>query len=114
MGYFWFEGRADDVIKSSGYRVGPFEVESAILHHPAVAEAGVVGKPDPARGEIIAAYVTLKPKQWKGVQIDVGKFVTSAGAEVIESNANWNYSRSLLFAWAIRPKQSGSGRSGHA
>lgn len=46
-------------------------------------------------------YVSLKPKQWKGFQIDAGKFVTSAGAEVIETNANWNYSRSLLFAWAI-------------
>lgn len=46
-------------------------------------------------------YVSLKPKQWKGLQIDAGKFVTSAGAEVIETNANWNYSRSLLFAWAI-------------
>jgi acetyl-CoA synthetase len=60
-GYFWFEGRADDVIKSSGYRIGPFEVESAILHHPAVAEAAVVGKPDPLRGHLIKAYVTLRP-----------------------------------------------------
>jgi acetyl-CoA synthetase len=60
-GYFWFEGRADDVIKSSGYRIGPFEVESAILHHPAVAEAGVVGKPDPVKGHIVKAYVILKP-----------------------------------------------------
>ena len=47
------------------------------------------------------AYVSLKPKSWKGVEIDAGEFVTSAGAEVIESNANWNYSRSLLFSWAI-------------
>jgi acetyl-CoA synthetase len=62
-GYYWFEGRSDDVIKSSGYRIGPFEVESAILHHPAVAEAGVVGKPDPLKGQIVAAYVTLKPGQ---------------------------------------------------
>jgi acetyl-CoA synthetase len=59
-GYFWFHGRADDVIKSSGYRIGPFEVESALLCHPAVAEAGVVGKPDPIKGHIVAAYVTLK------------------------------------------------------
>ncbi|HEY7242942.1 MAG TPA: acyl-CoA synthetase [Xanthobacteraceae bacterium] len=62
-GYFWFEGRADDVIKSSGYRIGPFEVESAILHHPAVAEAAVVGKPDPLKGNIVKAYVTLRPGQ---------------------------------------------------
>lgn len=60
-GYFWFEGRADDVIKSAGYRIGPFEVESAILNHPAVTEAAVVGKPDPIRGHIVKAYVVLKP-----------------------------------------------------
>ena len=61
-GYFWFEGRADDVIKSAGYRIGPFEVESAILAHPAVAEAAVVGKPDPRRGQIVKAYVVLRPE----------------------------------------------------
>ena len=60
-GYFWFEGRADDVIKSAGYRIGPFEVESAILKHPAVAEAAVVGKPDALRGQIVKAFVVLKP-----------------------------------------------------
>jgi acetyl-CoA synthetase len=60
-GYFWFEGRADDVIKSAGYRIGPFEVESAILKHPAVAEAAVVGVPDRLRGHIVKAYVVLKP-----------------------------------------------------
>src|SRR4030043_866619 len=59
--YFWFVGRADDVIKTSGERVGPFEVESALVAHPAVAEAGVIGKPDPLRGEIIKAFVSLKP-----------------------------------------------------
>ncbi len=59
-GYFWFEGRADDVIKSAGYRIGPFEVESAMLEHPAVAEAAVVGKPDPIRGEIVKAFVVLR------------------------------------------------------
>ncbi|MBI2560855.1 MAG: AMP-binding protein [candidate division NC10 bacterium] len=56
-GYFWFEGRADDLIKSAGYRIGPYEVESALLEHPAVAEAAVVGKPDPLRGEIVKAFV---------------------------------------------------------
>ena len=59
-GYFWFVGRADDVINTSGHRVGPFEVESALLEHKAVAEAGVIGKPDPERGEIIKAFVVLK------------------------------------------------------
>ena len=60
-GYFWFEGRADDVIKSAGYRIGPFEIESVILEHPAVAEAAVVGKPDPLRGQIVKAFVVLRP-----------------------------------------------------
>jgi acetyl-CoA synthetase len=58
-GYFWFVGRADDVINTGGHRVGPFEVESALVEHPAVAEAGVIGKPDPERGEIIKAFVIL-------------------------------------------------------
>ncbi|MBI5019279.1 acetate--CoA ligase [Candidatus Gottesmanbacteria bacterium] len=59
-GYFWFIGRADDVIKTSGERVGPFEVESALVAHPAVVEAGVIGKPDMMRGEIIKAFVVLE------------------------------------------------------
>lgn len=58
-GYFWFIGRADDVIKTSGERVGPFEVESALVEHPGVVEAGVIGKPDALRGEIIKAFVVL-------------------------------------------------------
>jgi len=60
-GYFWFVGRADDVIKSSGHLIGPFEVESTLLEHPAVAEAGVIGKPDPVAGEIVKGFVSLKP-----------------------------------------------------
>lgn len=60
-GYFWFVGRKDDVIKTSGHLIGPFEVESILLEHPAVAEAGVIGKPDPQAYEIIKAFVSLKP-----------------------------------------------------
>ncbi len=60
-GYFWFIGRADDVIKTAGERVGPFEVESALVEHPDIIEAGVIGKPDAMRGEIIKAFVTLRP-----------------------------------------------------
>jgi acetyl-CoA synthetase len=60
-GYFWFIGRDDDVIKASGYRIGPFEVESALLEHPAVQEAAVVGSPDDIRGLIVKAFVILKP-----------------------------------------------------
>ncbi|TAM55725.1 MAG: acetate--CoA ligase [Paraburkholderia sp.] len=58
-GYFWFVGRADDVIKSAGHLIGPFEVESALMEHPAVAEAGVIGKPDPVVGESVKAFVAL-------------------------------------------------------
>jgi acetyl-CoA synthetase len=59
-GYFWFVGRADDVINTAGHLVGPFEVESALIEHPAVAEAGVIGKPDPVAMEIVKAFVSLK------------------------------------------------------
>jgi acetyl-CoA synthetase/4-hydroxybutyrate---CoA ligase (AMP-forming) len=58
-GYWWFIGRSDDVIKSSDYRVGPFEVESALIEHPAVMEAAVVGIPDPERYQLVKAYVIL-------------------------------------------------------
>jgi acetyl-CoA synthetase len=60
-GYFWFEGRDDDVITSSAYRIGPFEVESALVEHPAVAEAAVVGKDDPERTQLVTAFVILAP-----------------------------------------------------
>ncbi len=60
-GYLWFVGRGDDVIKSSGHLIGPFEVESALLEHPAVAEAGVIGKPDPIALEVVKAFVSLRP-----------------------------------------------------
>jgi acetyl-CoA synthetase len=60
-GYFWFVGRADDVIKSAGHLIGPFEVESTLLDHPAVAEAAVIGKPEPIAGEIVKGFVALKP-----------------------------------------------------
>ncbi|GIH95787.1 acetyl-coenzyme A synthetase [Planobispora siamensis] len=60
-GYYWFVARADDVIKSAGHLIGPFEVESVLMEHPAVAEAGVIGKPDPVAGELVKAFVTLRP-----------------------------------------------------
>jgi acetyl-CoA synthetase len=59
-GYYWFVGRADDIIKTSGHMVGPFEVESALMEHPAVAEAGVIGVPDPLIGQVVKAFVSLK------------------------------------------------------
>ncbi|WP_078594717.1 acetate--CoA ligase [Evansella clarkii] len=59
-GYFWFQGRVDDVIMTAGERVGPFEIESKLVEHPAVAEAGVIGKPDDIRGEIVKAFISLR------------------------------------------------------
>ncbi|MGW1159769.1 acetate--CoA ligase [Streptomyces sp. NPDC002519] len=60
-GWYWFVGRADDVIKSAGHLIGPFEVESALMEHAAVAEAGVIGRPDPVAGNIVKAFVSLRP-----------------------------------------------------
>jgi acetyl-CoA synthetase len=68
-GYFTFVGRADDIIKTAGHMVGPFEVESALMEHPAVAEAGVIGKPDPTIGEIVKAFVVLKPGHDPGEEL---------------------------------------------
>jgi acetyl-CoA synthetase len=68
-GYFWFVGRGDDVIKSAGHLIGPFEVESALIGHAAVAEAGVIGKPDPVAGEIVKAFVSLNPGYEPGEEL---------------------------------------------
>ena len=65
-GYLWFVSRADDVIISAGYRIGPFEVESALLEHPAVVESAVVASPDPVRGELVKAFVVLRPGHLPG------------------------------------------------
>jgi acetyl-CoA synthetase/medium-chain acyl-CoA synthetase len=68
-GCYWFVGRGDDVIKSSSYRIGPFEVESALLEHSAVLEAAVVGKPDAARGQIVKAFVVLRKDRAPGEEL---------------------------------------------
>jgi acetyl-CoA synthetase len=76
-GYFYFAGRADDLISSGGYRIGPFEVESALMQHPAVAEAAAVGKPDDVRGEVVVAFVVLKAGHAPadGLAAELGQFV---------------------------------------
>ena len=76
-GYFWFVGRADDVINTAGHLVGPFEVESVLIEHPAVAEAGVIGKPDPVAMEVIKAFVSLKEgfESSEELRHDIHKFV---------------------------------------
>ncbi|MEW6423473.1 MAG: acetate--CoA ligase [Bacillota bacterium] len=94
-GYFWFQGRADDVIKTAGERVGPFEIESKLAEHPAVLEAGVIGKPDMLRGEKIKAFVLLRPGHvWsEKLERDIQNFIANTLAshlvpeeiEVVES-----------------------------
>ncbi|HWD47783.1 MAG TPA: hypothetical protein VHM23_29430, partial [Actinomycetota bacterium] len=68
-GYVWYSGRADDVIISAGYRIGPFEVESTLLEHPAVAESAVVAFPDPQRGHVVKAFVRLVPSTEPGDEL---------------------------------------------
>ena len=68
-GYVWFGGRADEIIKIAGHRIGTIEVESACLKHPAVAECGVVGRPDDLRGEVISAFVLLKHGQTPSAEL---------------------------------------------
>ena len=61
-GYLWYQGRADDMFKSAGYRIGPGEIEDCLIRHPAVALAAAIGKPDPVRTEIVKAFIVLKPE----------------------------------------------------
>jgi len=76
-GYLWYQGRTDDVIKSSGYRIGPAEIESCLVRHPAVANAAVIGKPDATRGAIVKAFIVLQPgqKPTKALEEDIQKHV---------------------------------------
>ncbi|PNU21461.1 acyl-CoA synthetase [Geothermobacter hydrogeniphilus] len=91
-GYFWFVGRADDVINASGYRIGPFEVESALQSHPAVAESAVVGSPDPLRGTIVKAFIILSP----GFEPS-DELVTEIQEHVKAETAPYKYPREIEF-----------------
>jgi len=101
-GNFWFIGRDDDVIKASGYRIGPFEVESALLEHPAVAEAAVVGSPDPIRGLIVKAFVVLKPGYLPSSQL-----VASLQEHVKKATAPYKYPRAMEFVDSLPKTYSG-------
>ncbi len=101
-GYYWFIGRDDDVIKSSGYRIGPFEVESALLEHPAVQEAAVIGSPDVIRGVIVKAFVVLKPG-YTGSD----KLVKQIQTHVKETTAPYKYPREIEFVQALPKTVSG-------
>jgi acetyl-CoA synthetase/medium-chain acyl-CoA synthetase len=92
-GYFWFVGRADDVIISAGYRIGPFEVESALIEHPAVAEAAVVASPDEIRGEVVKAFVILAPGHQPSEQL-----VQDLQEHVKRVTAPYKYPREVEFS----------------
>ncbi|MBN1140344.1 MAG: AMP-binding protein, partial [Deltaproteobacteria bacterium] len=104
-GYFWFVGRDDDIIKSSGYRISPFEVESALLTHPAVKEAAVVGAPDPIRGIIVKAYLILKPNIEPSERLAV-----EIQNHVKEITAPYKYPRSIEFLDKLPKTHSGKTR----
>jgi len=101
-GYLWFVGRADDVIISAGYRIGPFEVESALVEHPAVVEAAVVAKPDPTRGEIVKAYVILKQSV-----VGTPELVTEIQEFVKSVTAPYKYPREIEFVTELPKTISG-------
>jgi len=101
-GYFWFVGRSDDVIKASGYRVGPFEVESALQSHGAVAENAVVGSPDPIRGTIVKAFVVLK----KGYEPSA-ELIKSLQEHVKKETAPYKYPREIEFVDSLPKTVSG-------
>jgi acetyl-CoA synthetase/medium-chain acyl-CoA synthetase len=101
-GYFWFVGRADDVIISAGYRIGPFEVESALVEHPAVVEAAAVAAPDPDRGAIVKAFVVLRP----GVRGDAA-LVKELQDHVKRVTAPYKYPRAVEFVESLPKTVSG-------
>jgi acyl-coenzyme A synthetase/AMP-(fatty) acid ligase len=101
-GYLWFTGRADDVILSAAYRIGPFEVESALLEHAAVAESAVVGKPDPDRGQIVKAFVVLRPGHESGEAL-----VAELQSHVKRVTAPYKYPREIEFVDSLPKTRSG-------
>jgi len=101
-GYLWFTGRADDVILSAAYRIGPFEVESALLEHPAVAESAVVGKPDPERGQLVKAFVVLRPGAEAGDDL-----AAELQAHCKRVTAPYKYPREIEFVDSLPKTRSG-------
>ncbi|MFW6332012.1 MAG: AMP-binding protein [Thermodesulfobacteriota bacterium] len=101
-GYFWFVGRSDDVILTSGYRIGPFEVESALIEHPAVAESAVVSSPDKTRGEVVKAFVIVAPGFAPGEDL-----VKELQDHVKKVTAPYKYPRKIEFVDALPKTVSG-------
>jgi acyl-coenzyme A synthetase/AMP-(fatty) acid ligase len=101
-GYFWFVGRADDVIISAGYRIGPFEVESALIEHPSVAEAAVIASPDQIRGDIVKAFVILAPGHQPSEQL-----IQDLQEHVKRVTAPYKYPREIEFTTELPKTISG-------
>ena len=101
-GYYWFDGRSDDVITSAGYRIGPFEVENSLVEHEAVMEAAVVGKADPEKGEVVTAYIVLKSEYEPSpiLEEDIKNFVK-------ERLSKHQYPRRIEFTQALPKTPSG-------
>ena len=102
-GYLWFEGRTDDVIISAGYRIGPFEVESALCRHPAVAEAAAVAAPDEERGQVVRAVVVLRD----GSSSRATRSRASSRTTSRRETAPYKYPRIVDFADALPKTASG-------
>jgi acyl-coenzyme A synthetase/AMP-(fatty) acid ligase len=101
-GYLWFEGRTDDLIISAGYRIGPFEVESALVSHPAVAEAAAVAAPDDVRGQVVRAVVVLRDGYAPGAAL-----ARELQDHVKETTAPYKYPRIVDFAAELPKTASG-------
>ncbi|MBI1366810.1 MAG: AMP-binding protein, partial [Alphaproteobacteria bacterium] len=101
-GYFWFVGRGDDVIISAGYRIGPFEVESALIEHPAVVESAVVSSPDEIRGEVVKAFVVLAKNQAPSDDL-----ISELQEHVKRTTAPYKYPRKIEFVTSLPKTISG-------
>ncbi len=104
LGYFWFVGRKDDVIKSSGYRISPFEVESACLTHPAVVECAITAVPDPVRGQVVKATIVLAKEYVKNAGDQLVKEIQN---HVKRITAPYKYPRIVEFVKEIPKTISG-------
>jgi acyl-coenzyme A synthetase/AMP-(fatty) acid ligase len=102
QGYYWFKGRNDDVIKASGYRISPFEVESCLVSHPAVLEAAAVESPDPVRGMVVKAFLVLRPglEPAEALRVEIQEFAK-------KQMAGYKYPRKIEFVTALPKTTSG-------
>lgn len=104
-GYFWFISRSDDIILSGGYRIGPFEIESALIEHPAVAESAVIGSPDEIRGEKVKAFIILAEK-YRNIE-NKDELIKNIQEHVKKTTAPYKYPREIEFVTELPKTVSG-------